>query len=63
MKWSKSQKELFKKNLKALGNPSLKNKLEAVKKSSFKLIFGKENLDINLASAGGGGGDVSKRPS
>ncbi|ELD1444002.1 motility associated factor glycosyltransferase family protein, partial [Campylobacter jejuni] len=41
-------KELFNKNIEALGNILLKESLKEIKSSKFELILGKDNLDINL---------------
>ncbi|HEF2168675.1 TPA: motility associated factor glycosyltransferase family protein, partial [Campylobacter jejuni] len=41
-------KELFNKNIEALGNILLKESLKKIKSSKFELILGKDNLDINL---------------
>ncbi|TXK56758.1 hypothetical protein [Campylobacter helveticus] len=54
------QEALFRKNLNALRNPILKQTLSNIKQSKFKLIVGKNELDVNLLDEGGGGGDVSK---
>ncbi|VEJ47636.1 PseD protein [Campylobacter jejuni subsp. doylei] len=43
-----TQKELFNKNIEALGNLFLKESLKEIKSSKFKLILGKDKLDINL---------------
>ncbi|EAJ7128506.1 motility associated factor glycosyltransferase family protein [Campylobacter jejuni] len=43
-----TQKELFNKNIEALGNILLKESLKEIKSSKFELILGKDNLDINL---------------
>ncbi|MFH0169023.1 motility associated factor glycosyltransferase family protein [Campylobacter jejuni] len=43
-----TQKELFNKNIEALGNLFLKESLKEIKSSKFELILGKDNLDINL---------------
>ena len=43
-----TQKELFNKNIEALGNILLKESLKKIKSSKFELILGKDNLDINL---------------
>lgn len=48
MTFSSTQKELFYKNLETLNNLILKEKLIKIKNSKFKLILGKDNLDINL---------------
>ncbi len=53
------QKALFNANLNALKNPLLKQELLSIKESKFKLIVGKNELDVNLLDEGGGG-DVSK---
>ncbi|MCX2752005.1 hypothetical protein [Campylobacter sp. MIT 21-1682] len=42
-------KELFKKNLKALDNKELKEKLKQIKKAKrYELRFGQDSLDINF---------------
>ncbi|ECP6989636.1 motility associated factor glycosyltransferase family protein, partial [Campylobacter jejuni] len=55
-----TQKELFNKNIEALGNILLKESLKKIKSSKFELILGKDNLDINLKDTSiknnGGGG-------
>ncbi|EOG1880360.1 motility associated factor glycosyltransferase family protein [Campylobacter coli] len=43
-----TQKELFNKNIEALGNILLKESLKEIKSSKFELVLGKDNLDINL---------------
>ncbi|ECK7543716.1 motility associated factor glycosyltransferase family protein, partial [Campylobacter jejuni] len=43
-----TQKELFNKNIEALGNILLKESLKQIKSSKFELILGKDKLDINL---------------
>ncbi|HAA1630071.1 TPA_asm: DUF115 domain-containing protein, partial [Campylobacter jejuni] len=43
-----TQKELFNKNIEALGNILLKESLKEIKSSKFELILGKDKLDINL---------------
>ncbi|EPU1613538.1 motility associated factor glycosyltransferase family protein [Campylobacter coli] len=48
MTFNPTQKELFNKNLETLNNSILKEKLIKIKNSKFKLILGKDNLDINL---------------
>ncbi|EAK2155150.1 motility associated factor glycosyltransferase family protein, partial [Campylobacter jejuni] len=48
MKFNLNQKELFNKNIEALDNIPLKESLKEIKSSKFKLILGKDNLDINL---------------
>ena len=48
MKFNLNQKELFNKNIEALGNILLKESLKEIKSSKFELILGKDNLDINL---------------
>ncbi|NHG50271.1 motility associated factor glycosyltransferase family protein [Campylobacter jejuni] len=48
MTFSSTQKELFNKNLETLNNLILKEKLIKIKNTKFKLILGKDNLDINL---------------
>ncbi|SMC18220.1 Uncharacterized conserved protein [Campylobacter helveticus] len=55
------QKALFNANLNALKNPLLKQELLSIKESKFKLIVGKNELDVNLLDEGGGGG-VFKNP-
>ena len=52
------QEALFNANLNALKNPLLKQELLSIKESKFKLIVGKNELDVNLLDEGGG--DVSK---
>jgi len=47
MKFSPSQKELYKSNLKALKNPVLKDKLAKLKQCNYELIA-KDSLNINL---------------
>ncbi|WP_270965883.1 motility associated factor glycosyltransferase family protein [Campylobacter upsaliensis] len=49
------QKALFNANLNALKNPLLKQELLSIKESKFKLIVGKNELDVNLLDEGGGG--------
>lgn len=54
-----ASKELFQKNLAALNDMiylSLREKLEAVQESKFKIIFGNDSLDINLKDMSKGGG-------
>ncbi|EME0204250.1 motility associated factor glycosyltransferase family protein [Campylobacter jejuni] len=48
MTFTPAQKELFNKNIEALGNILLKESLKEIKSSKFELILGKDNLDINL---------------
>ncbi|ELX4823165.1 motility associated factor glycosyltransferase family protein [Campylobacter jejuni] len=48
MTFTHTQKELFNKNIEALGNILLKESLKEIKSSKFELILGKDNLDINL---------------
>ncbi|EHC2960226.1 flagellin modification protein PseD, partial [Campylobacter jejuni] len=48
MTFTPTQKELFNKNIEALGNLFLKESLKEIKSSKFELILGKDNLDINL---------------
>ncbi|EGK1011358.1 hypothetical protein IOM50_001545 [Campylobacter jejuni] len=48
MKFNLNQKELFNKNIEALDNIPLKESLKEIKSSKFKLILGKDILDINL---------------
>ncbi|MDV5989901.1 DUF115 domain-containing protein, partial [Campylobacter jejuni] len=52
MTFTPTQKELFNKNIEALGNillkESLKESLKEIKSSKFELVLGKDNLDINL---------------
>ncbi|HEC2382822.1 TPA: motility associated factor glycosyltransferase family protein [Campylobacter jejuni] len=48
MIFTPTQKELFNKNIEALGNILLKESLKEIKSSKFELILGKDNLDINL---------------
>ncbi len=58
-----TQKELFNKNIEALGNILLKESLKKIKSSKFELILGKDNLDINLKDTSiknNGGGDIVK---
>ncbi|EPS7907918.1 DUF115 domain-containing protein, partial [Campylobacter coli] len=43
-----TQKELFNKNIEALGNIFLKESLKQIQSSKFELILGKDKLDINL---------------
>ncbi|MDL0101231.1 motility associated factor glycosyltransferase family protein [Campylobacter felis] len=49
------QEALFNANLNALKNPLLKQELLSIKESKFKLIVGKNELDVNLLDEGGGG--------
>ncbi len=62
MIFTPTQKELFNKNIEALGNILLKESLKEIKSSKFELILGKDNLDINLKDTSiknnGGGGIV-----
>ncbi|EAH5986847.1 motility accessory factor [Campylobacter coli] len=57
-----TQKELFNKNIEALGNILLKESLKEIKSSKFELILGKDNLDINLkdTSIKNNGGGIVK---
>ncbi|ECO3553825.1 motility accessory factor [Campylobacter jejuni] len=57
-----TQKELFNKNIEALGNILLKESLKEIKSSKFELILGKDNLDINLkdTSIKNNGGGIMK---
>ena len=48
MTFTPTQKELFNKNIEALGNILLKESLKQIKSSKFELILGKDKLDINL---------------
>ncbi|HEF5309409.1 TPA: motility associated factor glycosyltransferase family protein [Campylobacter jejuni] len=48
MKFNQNQIKLFNKNINALNNTVLKESLKQIKTSKFELIFGKDNLDINL---------------
>ncbi|WP_317905560.1 motility associated factor glycosyltransferase family protein, partial [Campylobacter jejuni] len=48
MTFTPTQKELFNKNIEALGNILLKESLKEIKSSKFELVLGKDNLDINL---------------
>ncbi|BEK34036.1 motility associated factor glycosyltransferase family protein [Campylobacter jejuni] len=48
MTFTPTQKELFNKNIEALGNILLKESLKEIKSSKFELILGKDKLDINL---------------
>ncbi|EOG1584726.1 motility associated factor glycosyltransferase family protein [Campylobacter upsaliensis] len=48
------QEALFNANLNALKNPLLKQELLSIKESKFKLIVGKNELDVNLLDEGGG---------
>ncbi|EPH9760876.1 motility associated factor glycosyltransferase family protein, partial [Campylobacter jejuni] len=48
MTFTPTQKELFNKNIEALGNILLKESLKEIKSSNFELILGEDNLDINL---------------
>ncbi|EGM8772023.1 motility associated factor glycosyltransferase family protein [Campylobacter jejuni] len=48
MTFTPTQKELFNKNIEALGNILLKESLKQIQSSKFELILGKDNLDINL---------------
>lgn len=49
-------KKLFTKNLNALKNKKLKEKLKNYKASKFKVSIGKDSLDINFISNNHGGG-------
>ncbi|EOC4237057.1 DUF115 domain-containing protein, partial [Campylobacter jejuni] len=55
MTFTPTQKELFNKNIEALGNILLKESLKEIKSSKFELILGKDNLDINLKDNSGCG--------
>ncbi|MBF7045414.1 motility associated factor glycosyltransferase family protein [Campylobacter volucris] len=48
------QKALFEKNIQALQNVKLKEKLQNFKKNNFKVIVGNDALDINFIHNGGG---------
>ncbi|TXE85866.1 motility associated factor glycosyltransferase family protein [Campylobacter volucris] len=48
------QKALFEKNIQALQNVKLKEKLQNFKKNNFKAIIGNDTLDINFIHNGGG---------
>ncbi|EHL4788182.1 motility associated factor glycosyltransferase family protein [Campylobacter jejuni] len=48
MKFNQNQIKLFNRNINALNNAVLKESLKQIKSSKFELIFGKDNLDINL---------------
>ncbi|EEP3417216.1 motility associated factor glycosyltransferase family protein [Campylobacter jejuni] len=48
MKFNQNQIKLFNRNINALNNTVLKESLKQIKTSKFELIFGKDNLDINL---------------
>ncbi|KJD22003.1 motility associated factor glycosyltransferase family protein [Campylobacter jejuni] len=48
MKFNQNQIKLFNRNINALNNIILKESLKQIKTSKFELIFGKDNLDINL---------------
>ncbi|EAH8754645.1 TPA: motility associated factor glycosyltransferase family protein [Campylobacter jejuni] len=48
MKFNQNQIKLFNRNINALNNTVLKENLKQIKSSKFKLILGKDNLDINL---------------
>lgn len=49
MKLNEAQKELFKKNLKALPDKDLREKLRKIKKAKrYELQFGEDSLDINF---------------
>ncbi|EAI9869384.1 motility accessory factor [Campylobacter coli] len=63
MTFTPTQKELFNKNIEALGNILLKESLKEIKSSKFELILGKDNLDINLKDTSiknNGGGGIMK---
>ncbi|EAI2454564.1 motility accessory factor [Campylobacter jejuni] len=62
MTFTHTQKELFNKNIEALGNILLKESLKEIKSSKFELILGKDNLDINLkdTSIKNNGGGIMK---
>ncbi|AOY03474.1 motility accessory factor [Campylobacter jejuni] len=62
MTFTPTQKELFNKNIEALGNILLKESLKEIKSSKFELILGKDNLDINLkdTSIKNNGGGIMK---
>ncbi|EAK2769235.1 motility accessory factor [Campylobacter jejuni] len=62
MIFTPTQKELFNKNIEALGNILLKESLKEIKSSKFELILGKDNLDINLkdTSIKNNGGGIMK---
>ncbi|EAJ0963282.1 motility accessory factor [Campylobacter jejuni] len=62
MIFTPTQKELFNKNIEALGNILLKESLKEIKSSKFELILGKDNLDINLkdTSIKNNGGGIVK---
>ncbi|NDJ26723.1 motility accessory factor [Campylobacter sp. MIT 12-8780] len=54
-----ASKELFQKNLASLNDgfyTALKMQLQAIKQSEFKLICGKDSLDINIKDTSKGGG-------
>ncbi|MFQ6343066.1 DUF115 domain-containing protein, partial [Campylobacter sp. VTCC 70190] len=48
MTFNPTQKELFNKNIQALNDMALKEKLEQIKVAKFELILGEDKLDINL---------------
>ncbi|MFX3626188.1 motility associated factor glycosyltransferase family protein [Campylobacter sp. LH-2024] len=48
MNFNKNQTVLFNKNLNSLDNPTLKEKLKELSITHYKLILGKDSLDINL---------------
>ncbi|MFB1639836.1 motility associated factor glycosyltransferase family protein [Campylobacter sp. MRC_CM3] len=48
MNFNKNQTVLFNKNLNSLDNPILKEKLKELSITHYKLILGKDSLDINL---------------
>ncbi|MBZ7932004.1 motility associated factor glycosyltransferase family protein [Campylobacter sp. RM12910] len=48
MNFNKNQTILFNKNLDSLNNPTLKEKLKELSITHYKLILGKDSLDINL---------------
>ncbi|ECL9532565.1 motility accessory factor [Campylobacter jejuni] len=62
MTFTPTQKELFNKNIEALGNILLKESLKEIKSSKFELILGKDKLDINLkdTSIKNNGGGIVK---
>ncbi|EAI4892837.1 motility accessory factor [Campylobacter jejuni] len=62
MTFTPTQKELFNKNIEALGNILLKESLKQIQSSKFELILGKDNLDINLkdTSIKNNGGGIMK---
>lgn len=48
MNFIPNQQEIFKQNINALNNEILRKKLQEIKNTKFKLVLGKDNLDINL---------------